>query len=71
MKKVVQSLYNPFGTIICLSNNKDIETLAEIIPGVEGKIMVDGLATAYVCENFACNAPVTNISQLIEQLGQN
>ena len=29
---------------------------------------LDGAATAYVCENFACNLPVTNASALDELL---
>jgi uncharacterized protein YyaL (SSP411 family) len=29
---------------------------------------VDGLATAYVCENYACNLPVTETAALAELL---
>jgi uncharacterized protein YyaL (SSP411 family) len=29
---------------------------------------LDGKATAYVCENFTCNLPVTELSQLAELL---
>ena len=29
------------------------------VPLLEGRTAVDGLAAAYVCEHFACQAPVT------------
>jgi uncharacterized protein len=32
---------------------------AEGVPLLEGKQRVDGKPTVYVCENFACRAPVT------------
>ena len=31
--------------------------------------MVDGRATAYVCENFTCQAPTNELQKLLEQLG--
>ncbi|MFQ5594787.1 MAG: thioredoxin domain-containing protein [Anaerolineae bacterium] len=43
----------------------DIETL---IPLLEGKTMLDGRATAYVCQNYACRQPVTTPEELVEQL---
>ncbi len=70
MMKAVHSSYNPFGIVIGCTGNEDNDKLADVIPGIEGKVMVDGSATAYVCENFACNAPVTTTTQLIKQLGQ-
>jgi uncharacterized protein YyaL (SSP411 family) len=29
---------------------------------------INGMATAYVCENFACKLPVTEAAQIEEQL---
>ncbi len=43
--------------------------LAHIAPFVKNQKQIDGKATAYICENYACHAPVTNlenISHLIE-----
>jgi len=39
-----------------------------IMPVLAGKDRVDGQATVYVCENFACHAPVTTTEALQEQL---
>ena len=42
--------------------------LAEISPLLQGKTQVDGRATAYVCQNFTCSAPVTTASELRDLL---
>jgi hypothetical protein len=36
---------------------------------LEGRDQIDGKATAYVCENYACKLPVTNVEALRDQLG--
>jgi len=38
------------------------------LPLLEGRSMLDGKPTAYVCENFVCRRPVTTEVELIEQL---
>ena len=43
----------------------------DIIPLLEGRTPLNGLATAYVCENYTCKQPVTDVSSLSEQLGTN
>jgi hypothetical protein len=35
----------------------------------EGKSEIDGRAAVYICENFACKSPITELSALREQLG--
>jgi uncharacterized protein YyaL (SSP411 family) len=41
---------------------------AEIIPLLQERSLIDGKPTAYVCENFACQRPVTTAEELREQL---
>jgi uncharacterized protein YyaL (SSP411 family) len=38
---------------------------ADGVPLLEGKRRVDGKPTVYVCENFACRAPATDVTALI------
>ena len=39
------------------------------LPLLEGRGMLDGQPTAYVCENYACQLPVTDAADLAAQLG--
>lgn len=39
------------------------------LPLLEGRGLVDGKPTAYVCENYACQLPVTEPEALAAQLG--
>ena len=39
-------------------------SLAEISSLLEGKTQIDGKATAYICQNFTCSAPVTRPAEL-------
>ena len=40
------------------------------LPLLEGRGLIDGRATAYVCQNYACQLPVTAPADLQEQLDQ-
>ena len=42
---------------------------AAALPLLEGRGLIDGKPTAYVCENYACQLPVTDAEALATQLG--
>jgi len=44
--------------------------ICELVPGAAGQQAVDGLATSYVCENFACRQPVHTVEDLARMLEQ-
>ncbi|MSQ14407.1 MAG: thioredoxin domain-containing protein [Dehalococcoidia bacterium] len=44
------------------------EDTDDTLPLLAGKTVIDGKATAYVCHNYACNAPVTDVAGLLTQL---
>ena len=42
----------------------------EELPLMQGREMIDGRATAYVCENYVCKLPVTEPQALASQLAE-
>ena len=40
-----------------------------ILTHLKSHTMVDGKATAYVCEGFSCKAPTTKVEEMLRQLG--
>jgi uncharacterized protein YyaL (SSP411 family) len=65
MLNVVNKRYLPFTTVIFNDGSEDIH---RIIPFVEKQEMINNKATAYVCENFTCSIPTTDIDELIKKL---
>jgi uncharacterized protein YyaL (SSP411 family) len=59
--KGVNSTYLPNSTLQLVLPD---ERLDQIAPLLEGKSQMDGKATAYVCHNFTCSAPVTRWEDL-------
>ncbi|MEK7833098.1 MAG: thioredoxin domain-containing protein, partial [Acidobacteriota bacterium] len=55
--------------VIALANPNDSRS-AEAIKLLEGRSQIAGKATAYVCRNFYCEAPVTDNLRLDEQLNR-
>ncbi len=46
----------------------DVSEAAEVTPLLESRPLRNNLATAYVCEHFACKEPVTEVTALAAQL---
>jgi uncharacterized protein YyaL (SSP411 family) len=64
---VVRSRFRP-NQVIALAAPGDSEAVAAA-PLLAERPTVDGRATAYVCEHFTCQRPVTEPAALAEQLG--
>jgi uncharacterized protein YyaL (SSP411 family) len=47
------------------------DDIADISPFTRSMVTINGQATAYVCQNFACRLPTTSIDQMLKNLTQN
>jgi len=63
MIKSVNSHFNPFTVVLFKDNENEEEGITSIAPYTEAQGMVDNKTTAYVCENFACRAPITDLQE--------
>jgi uncharacterized protein YyaL (SSP411 family) len=61
---VVFGEYRPNQVVACSGSPRK----ASAIPLLEGRAAIDGKATAYVCQHFACQMPVTAGDALQVQL---
>src|SRR5690606_3639993 len=48
---------------------KAASAIVELAPYTELQSPVDGRATAYVCQNFACKSPTTDVAEMLVYLG--
>ncbi len=67
LERAVLGTYLP-DVVIVISRSAEAD--AKLIPLLEGRTMLNGEATAYVCENFVCSRPVTGVGELVDQLDQ-
>ena len=68
MLKSIAQHFLPFTTTIAIHSDEARAALAAWMPGLESMVAVDGKTTAYVCEDFACQLPVTEVEELAKRL---
>ncbi|HRK90679.1 MAG TPA: hypothetical protein PK152_16200, partial [Anaerolineales bacterium] len=64
MIQAVRADYRP--SVVVAASPYPIEKDAPVL--LHNRNTLNGKATAYVCEGFVCNQPVTEVNKLIEQL---
>ena len=64
----LRSIHSRFIPNKVLAFAADNEDVTDLIPLLESKTQVDGKATIYVCENYTCKAPTTDLAELAELL---
>lgn len=68
MIRVVQKAYLPNTVFAFDPRGEDPNTVKYWIPRVDGINEETEKAKAYICENFACQAPISDLSELKQQL---
>ena len=68
MVKILQQGLNPLMNIVVYTDkHKDLNNL---IPYINNYKAMDGKATAYICENFTCQSPITSLSEFKERINE-
>ena len=65
MLRAVRQRYGPNRVVAVMDpNGPDRASLAKAVPLLADRPLVDGRPAVYVCRDFACDAPVTNVAAL-------
>jgi hypothetical protein len=70
-RALVREVWKPYlpNKVVALSAEGDLARAAEIVPLLRERSTIEGHATAYVCENYTCQKPVSSAGELAMQLG--
>jgi uncharacterized protein YyaL (SSP411 family) len=68
LHRVLAERYLPFTIVIPVEPGEPQRALASRLPWIGEMAMVDDRATAYVCQRFTCDRPVTSPEALADRL---
>ncbi len=66
--EAIRNLYSPNKIILFKDTNGDTDLLTRLAPWTEYQTSIDAQPTFYVCRNFACNQPTTDLDQAIHYI---
>lgn len=64
MLRFLQKEFLPDTVVVFKPVSKAGDEIAKIVPFIKDQVAIDGKVTAYVCENFACHKPTTDLEAL-------
>ena len=68
MLAALASCYIPATVVLLVEPGDHQSRMVDLLPFVGNMKMLDGSATAYVCKDFSCDAPTTDITVLVEAI---
>ncbi len=69
MLEKVQGMFLPHSVLLYTGDGGEREErLRALCPSLQDKVVLQGKATAYVCRNYSCQAPVNSVEELVRQL---
>ena len=63
MLKLIHGTFLPNSIVLLHGPDKADSALYDTVPFIKNQTAIEGKATAYVCENYICKKPVSNISE--------
>jgi hypothetical protein len=58
----------PNKILLLISSDITVDELFDLIPLVRNRVAIQGNPTVYICENFSCKTPITNLDDLRQAL---
>ena len=68
MLKALHKNYSPNKVVLFRPADEEQPAIVALAEFTEFQKSIDGKATAYVCQNYACKAPTTDIKEMLESL---
>ncbi len=68
MLQALQKKYSPNKVVIFRPADEEKPEIVKLAKFTEFQKSIDGEATAYVCQNYACKAPTTDIKEMLKSL---
>ena len=71
VKSMVEAVHREFlpeTVLVFRPENGQAGEIEALAPMVRGRTPVDGMPAAYICENFACHEPTTDVNRLISMI---
>jgi len=68
MLKALQKNYSPNKVVLFRPTGEEKPAIVELAEFTEFQKSIDDKATAYVCQNYACKAPTTDIKEMLKSL---
>ena len=68
MLAAIHQRFLPRQVLILRPEGESREAIEQLVPFIKEQSSIDGKATAYVCENYACKLPTTNVEEMISQI---
>ncbi len=69
MVQAIQRTYNP-NAVLMLCSKDSAQELAQFAPDILQYRCIDKKATAYVCQNFQCQAPTQDVQEILAQIAR-
>lgn len=67
IRDALRDNFTPFTTTL-LKDERNSELLSEIAPFIENYQQIDDKVTAYICQNYTCQSPTTDLDEIRERL---
>ena len=68
MLKALQKNYSPNKVVLFRPTDEEKPAIVALAEFTEFQKSLNGKATAYVCQNYACKAPTTDIKEMLKSL---